>query len=308
MKALAERLAAMGHDVTVLAGEPDAEAPREEIRNGVRVVRWPTLSPGGAYHMPRKRTALEMWLAAQKPDVVHIHGVHAVFTVHVGARLAGRGKIVLSPHYHGGGHTWFRELLWRLYWRRAVEKVFAKSSAIHVVSHVEAESLAKHFPAAKAKIRIIPNGVDEDTFSYRWAGAHSDYAMYSGRLEKYKKLDEAAALVRKLGLRFVVVGEGPAKRRLERHPWVEVKPFLTRRDYLTLLAGARYAINLSARETFSVFVAEALTVGVPSIVSEVVAKALEAEIDGRMGDAVVATKAAVRPWSELMPQYLKLYG
>lgn len=52
VKSVAERLARMGHDVIVLAGEPDAEKPYKEVINNVKVIRWPVWGPGNAYHIP----------------------------------------------------------------------------------------------------------------------------------------------------------------------------------------------------------------------------------------------------------------
>jgi glycosyltransferase involved in cell wall biosynthesis len=48
IKSVAERLAKMGHEVTVVTGEPEAEKPYEEEINGVKVIRWPTWAPSGA--------------------------------------------------------------------------------------------------------------------------------------------------------------------------------------------------------------------------------------------------------------------
>lgn len=62
VKSFPERLVNMGHEVTVLAGEPDLDRPQEEELNGVRVVRWPVWSPGDAYHIPRKRSELKKLL------------------------------------------------------------------------------------------------------------------------------------------------------------------------------------------------------------------------------------------------------
>ncbi|ADI31990.1 glycosyltransferase [Staphylothermus hellenicus] len=42
VKFIAESLARHGHDVTVLAGEPNIESPKEDIVNGIHVIRWPT--------------------------------------------------------------------------------------------------------------------------------------------------------------------------------------------------------------------------------------------------------------------------
>ena len=41
VKSVAERLTKTGHEVTVVAGEPEVEKPREEEVKSVRVVRWP---------------------------------------------------------------------------------------------------------------------------------------------------------------------------------------------------------------------------------------------------------------------------
>ena len=56
---MAERLAKMWDEVTVITGEPEAEKPRKEEINGVQEIRWPTWAPSGAYHIPRMRSQLE---------------------------------------------------------------------------------------------------------------------------------------------------------------------------------------------------------------------------------------------------------
>jgi len=62
VKSIAERLVKMGHEAVALAGEPGIETPAEEEINGVHVVRWPTWSPGGAYHIPKRMTDFEKLL------------------------------------------------------------------------------------------------------------------------------------------------------------------------------------------------------------------------------------------------------
>ena len=103
VKSIAERLVKLGHEVTVLAGEPSIDKPVEESINGVRVVRWPTWSPGEAYHVPRQRTKLERKLKelAREADVVHIHSVHSVFSVSSGMKISNyprSAKFVITPH------------------------------------------------------------------------------------------------------------------------------------------------------------------------------------------------------------------
>jgi len=112
VKSIAERLAKMGHEVTVIAGEPGAERPVEEEVNGVSVIRWPTWSPGDAYHVPKLKNKLEERLTklVGDVDVIHIHSVHVVLSVWAGLKarsLGFRGRLVVTPYYHGTGHTAF---------------------------------------------------------------------------------------------------------------------------------------------------------------------------------------------------------
>jgi 1,2-diacylglycerol 3-alpha-glucosyltransferase len=316
VKSTAERLAALGHETTVVTGDPKADEPREEEINGVQVIRWPTWAPSGAYHIPKKRVQLRNLLRnlLNDADVVHVHSAHAVLTVWAAAaarRINPDVRIVFTPHYHGTGHSALRRLLW-IPWRRYVARAVEAADIIHAVSLREAALLKSHYPQASSKITVIPNGVEEDVFGYKWRGAHSDYMMYAGRIERYKRLEAAVELARKLGLRLLVVGRGPHRERLRRYARrrgvsLELLDPQPRPDYLRLLAGARYAVNPSRQEAYSIFVAEALAMGVPAVVTPEVAENLAAE-QKPLGDGlVVAVRAAAPAWRDVLQKYLDLY-
>ena len=316
IKSVAERLAKMGHEVTVVTGEPEAEKPDEEEINGVYVIRWPTWAPSGAYHIPKKRDKLRNLLQKllNDADAVHIHSAHAVLTVWttVTARRINPGvRIVFTPHYHGTGHSALRRLLW-IPWRRYVARAVEAADAIHAVSPREAGLIKSHYPQASGKIIVIPNGVDEDVFGYKWRGAHSDYMMYAGRIERYKRLEVAVDLARELGLRLLVVGRGPHRERLKRYARrrgvsFELLDPQPRPDYLRLLAGARYAVNPSRHEAYSIFAAEALAMGVPTITTPEVAENLVAEQTPSRYGLVLVTRAMISTWETVIPKYLSLY-
>jgi len=318
VKSIAERLAKLGHEVIVFAGESDANQPREEFINGVRVVRWPTWSPGGAYHFPRKRSELEKLLKelAKSADVVHVHSVHTLYTVFSGLAVTNsiRGvKTVVTPHYHGDGHTTLRRLLW-VYWRRKVSALLSYADTVHAVSKREASLINLHYSRIREKIVVVPNGVKEDVLNYRWQGQNSDYVIYAGRVEKYKRLELAVEVARELGLKLLIVGRGPCKNKLKRYAekrnrgmieFLEPQP---RSKYLELLSKAKYAVNPSKHEAYSVFTAEALAIGVPAIVSKEIAKNLEAESKPFNNELVLAEKAPIKTWNEVTQIYLrKLY-
>jgi len=316
VKSTAERLVRKGHNVTVIAGNPAGNTPQREVINGVEVIRWPTWAPNGAYHLPRRRNQLRDLLQGllRDVDVVHVHSAHAILTVWATAtarRISPGMRIVFTPHYHGTGHSALRRLLW-IPWRRYVAHAVEAADAIHAVSPREAGLIKSHYPQSRGKVAIIPNGVEEDVFGYKWRGAHSDYMMYAGRIEKYKRLEVAVDLARELGLRLLVVGRGPHREKLRRYArrrgaaveLLEPQPYL---DYLRLLAGARYAVNPSRQEAYSIFAAEALAMGVPTITTPEVAENLVAEQTQFRYGLVLVTRAMISTWEAVIPKYLSLY-
>ncbi|ACB39464.1 glycosyltransferase [Pyrobaculum neutrophilum] len=301
---LARALAGVGHRVVVLAGEPGVGGLRVLDLGGVEVHLWPVWSPGGAYHIPRRLGELRRYVArlAAEADVVHVHSVHAVFSVEAGVAAGEAGApVVLSPHYHGGGHTPLREALWTV-WRRRVAGLAGAVGAVVAASRPEAERWEEDFGVGAV---VVPHGVGDDVFLYRWRGASSDYAVYAGRLERYKRVDKAYEVAAALGLRLLVVGDGPHLRALRRRlRGALFLPPQPRERYLDLLSGARYAINMSAREVYSIFVAEALAMGVPALLSREVA---EIYMPGASGEVNEVTRAEVRPWSQVVPEVLAVY-
>jgi glycosyltransferase involved in cell wall biosynthesis len=109
-----------------------------------------------------------------------------------------------------------------------------------------------------------------------------------------------------------VVGRGHHREKLRRYARrrgvsLELLDPQPRPDYLRLLAGARYAVNPSRQEAYSIFAAEALAMGVPAVVTPEVAENLAAE-QKPIGDGlVVAVRAAVPAWRDVIQKYLDLY-
>jgi len=318
VKSIVERLTKAGHETVVVAGEPSTDKPREDVVEGVKVIRRPVWSPGNAYHIPRKGSELEKLLKelAKQVDVVHVHSVHSIFTVYAGLVIADSStspRIVVTPHYHGTGHTFVRRVLWT-FWRWRVAELLNKASAVHAVSRREASILVSHYPEARSKIVVIPNGVDEDVLSYRWQGQSSNYMVYAGRVERYKRLEIAVDIAKELNLKLLIIGKGPYREKLMRYAgkvyrggveFLEPQP---RQKYLELLSRARYAINPSQHEAFSIFTAEALAIGTPAIISKEIAENLEAQTRPLVKDLIIAEKAPIRTWNEILQLYLdKLY-
>jgi glycosyltransferase involved in cell wall biosynthesis len=135
--------------------------------------------------------------------------------------------------------------------------------------------------------------------------------LSSGRVEKYKRLELAVDVAKELNLKLIIIGKGPYKEKLVRYAskvyrgGVEFLELQPREKYLELLSRARYAINPSKHEAFSMFTAEALAMETPAIVSKEIAENLEALARPLVKDLVVAEKAQIKTWDEVLLIYVK---
>jgi glycosyltransferase involved in cell wall biosynthesis len=275
-KSVAERLVNRGHSVTVLCGEPKIDSPKEEYVNGVHVVSWPTWSSRNAYYIPRIRQKLRDWLLkiARECDVIHFHSVHSVLTVYsLNTLKKCEARRVLTPYYHGTGHTALRRLLWKG-WRFYVKRALHSVHAVHTVSKLEACLVKRDFVVDAIPIE---NGVDERVLKLSWSP--SNYVMYSGRIERYKNVHRLAHIVKILntdfgmGLELKVFGSGPFVDRLNEYlakigircPVYPLQPY---EDYIDSLSKASLFGLLSEKESYPQSINEANAIGVPVLVVE----------------------------------------
>ena len=277
VKSIAERLVRMGHRVTVIAGEPDIERPREECLSGVNVIRWPTYAPNAAYHLPRYRSSFEKKLnkLLEDTDIFHLHNIHALITYFAWKSWRNKqfAKLVVTPYYHGTGHTMFRRVLW-IAWRSKVAEILRSADVVHTVSRNEARHIREEF---KIDPIVIENGVEEFLLTLRWEP--SNYIMYSGRIEKYKNIDRLIHIAKiikeeyEIALDLVVIGDGPYRHKLitmlRNYPvkWIW-KPFQPFEKYIDMLSKARFFALLSEKESYPQSVNEANAIGTPVVIAK----------------------------------------
>jgi glycosyltransferase involved in cell wall biosynthesis len=136
---LAEGLAARGHQVTVLTAQHNRNLPREEVYNGVRVVRLPALVrlsrgmiapafPFAAYRLMREH------------DVVQIHTVlMESWLVTLLARLAGR-KVLFTHH----GDLVMPAGLWNRFVERVVTWMMVQAERMSARVSIHSEDYARN--------------------------------------------------------------------------------------------------------------------------------------------------------------------
>jgi colanic acid biosynthesis glycosyl transferase WcaI len=238
---LAEQLARNGHEVTVLTGRPtyeesrDLPVPREELREGVRVIRLPILARrkgpiGRALHYLSFAVALLVGgLRVPRPHVVHAYSSTPLFGG-VAALLLARLK--RCPFVYGVNDVYpemaialgvLREgalarvgrVLETCAWRSA-------SRLVLIGERLREIALARGIPAER--IVVIPNWADANRIAplersalRREWGIHDDeflveYAGNFGRSQGLETVLEAARIVERATsqVRFVFVGGGSA--------------------------------------------------------------------------------------------------
>lgn len=274
VKNIAERLAEK-HDVSVFT-TASKMLPKEEIINGVQIRRFEAWSPSDAYYFSRglKRS---LQAHSQEYDVIHAHNYHAFPALYAAQAKKRRNKLVFTPHYHGGGHTFFRSLLHVPYKLWGIE-IFKKADKIICVSDYEKNLVMKHFKVFDKKITVIPNGVSFKEFERLEKRKAKDFKviLYVGRLEKYKGVHYLIKTLQMLGNDFIleIVGKGPYERsliNLARKLGVEnrVKFYqaLPRNQLLQKYADADIFVLLSKHEAFGISVAEALASKCPCVLA-----------------------------------------
>ncbi len=324
---ISERLA-KEHEVTIFAGDPSGKLLEEEEIGGVRIRRFKTFAPGNAYYL-----SLEMAKELKKStfDIVHGHSYHALPLYF--AKNADAKRFIVTPHYHGHGHSLFRNLLIKLY-KPFGKKIFEKANRVIAVSRYERQLLLRDFAIDENKISIIPNGVDLREISEQEVVPRElKTILCVSRLEEYKGVQhiiEILPLVDK-AIHLEIVGMGPYKSTLMAQidklglaDRVKFYQDLSRRELLDMYAKAGIFVLLSQHEAFSIVVAEALASRTPCIVANTSALSewvdtkncfgIDSPVDGHelaeLVSRVIGTKISgvkLWDWAEVTQKITRLY-
>ena len=287
---LCRSLAEAGVDVEVFTTtangpEPLPPAPEGTTYEGVRVRYFPIAWPKRYWRGSGLGASLGRAMAGA--DLVHVHGLWNLtgWTAIARARAARR-PYVISPRgmLQPAAMRRHRVMKTAAYW--AVERAHLQAAAfLHATSPLEAHQLAEYGPPVVS----IPNGVTPVVVS---AGAverlrarakidaDDEVVMFLGRLHPIKRLDLLAgafAAVHRARPRARLVIAGPDEGGYRRHiehlfaPVADATRWLGAVDSETtwaLFAASRTLVQCSDSESFGMSVAEALTAGLPAVVTD----------------------------------------
>lgn len=173
--------------------------------------------PGAKWRFPFAVLGTARWLRRLKPDVVNTHSSRDGWVAGLAARMAGVPFIIRTRHIDVD------------YPNRWLSRHAFTTLADHVLttSHRITRHFQEMFDLPDARITTVPTGIDLNAFSPEGEVAdlvsHAEGAPLVGMVSVLRSwkghatLLEAAARLRAAGFagRFVIVGEGPMRQRIE---------------------------------------------------------------------------------------------
>src|SRR5579864_670203 len=143
-----------------------------------------------------------------------------------------------------------------------------RSDALVLAVHEAMVPLLAQGTIAEKSIHVIRNPVTPWRSERVQAERNRD-VFFIGRLDDDKGPDLLARAARRAGVRLRVIGDGPLAPQIARdNPEAELLGWRSREEIAALVADARVVVSPSRwRETFGLVALEALTSGIPVIVS-----------------------------------------
>ena len=272
---VARRLAALGDfEITVLATDRSRRLPRQEVVEGISVLRVPSWPRRRDYYLAPGIAAV---VRQRRWDLVHCQGIHTPVPLlaMISARRAGVPYLVT---FHTGGHSSrLRNAMRTTQWRLA-GPLLRNAVSLIAVSRFEAVALTRHARLGDKRVIVIRNGgalPSPRTGTVAVPGR----IVSSGRLERYKGHHRVIAalphVMREIPeAHLLILGSGPYERnlyKLARHLGVSDRVSIKhvapadRQGMATALAESSVVAALSDYEAHPVAVMEALCVARPVV-------------------------------------------
>lgn len=279
---VAQRMAAAGHDVTVLTTDSSGALARDEHVDGVRVLRvraWP--AKRDYYFAP----GIQDIIKSGDWDIVHCQGYHT-FVAPIAMLAARRANIPYVVTFHSGGHSSRMRNAFRPVQRAILRPLLARAERLIGVSRFEVEFFQKHLRLPKELFQIIPNGSYLPVVTHTPTTDVKESLIVSvGRLERYKGHHRVIAALPTIAkhcpdVRLRIIGMGPYQATLWQMAHeagvadrveIGVIPGSDRHTMASVLMGAKLVILLSDYESQGVAVMEALALGRPVLVADATA-------------------------------------
>ncbi len=275
----ARRIAADGHQITVLTTRLDKSLPTSEENERVRIIRVP--------YWPEERDyffapAMVQIVRDGCWDLLHCQGTHTL--VPPLAMLAARSrKLPYVATFHSGGSSSRVRSKLRRFQHRALRALLAGAERLICVSEFEAKHFQRRLRIDASRFVVIPNGAELPEVETPAAPQPDCRLIVSlGRLERYKghhRVIQALPYVleKMPDVNLRVTGSGPYEQDLRQmatdlgvanHVEIREVPAGDRHAMASLLARASLVTLLSEYESQGIAVTEAIQLKRPVLVAD----------------------------------------
>jgi len=270
-----KRLAAQGHDITLLCSQ-FSSAPREEVIDGLRIVR------RGNRNLFNYTVPIEYMRRFRRKhfDIVidDINKIPFYTPLYVREPLLGMvmhlfgSSIYKETSIPAASYVYCAERLALSVYRNTPLVAISKSTRTELLSH----------GCRQENIFLVPCAVNHTAYR-QLAGVTRTKPIigYVGRIKKYKSVDHllrAFAIVLKVlpKAKLVIIGDGDGKPAFERLSYelqinhaATFTGFLPLEEKVRLLNQMQIVVNTSAKEGWGLTVTEANACGAPAVASDV---------------------------------------
>jgi glycosyltransferase involved in cell wall biosynthesis len=265
--------------VEVITTDPTRQLPMREMRDGVLVRRFPTLANDSTYYVAPRLAA---WLKrnAARYALIHVHSYHTALAPQAAlAAWAAGTPLLLSPYFHGGGHTLLRQAL-HVPYRLAGHWMVRQARGLIYISQAERALFEQHFGSGHAQL-VVPCGVETVPLLAaqpyaRPAGRKIILAV--GRLEAYKQTNRLLMALPLLPPEYelVIIGNGPQRPQLEQQAAalgvgdrLRLLNHVAQADLLSWYRSADIFVSLSRHESFGMTLLEGAAAGAAIVASDI---------------------------------------
>lgn len=275
---VSKRMAAAGHDVTVLTTDPDGDLPGEEEHDGVKIRRVHAYPRQRDYYFAPRVLSI---IASGGWDVVHVQGYHT-FVAPMAMLAARRAGIPYVVTFHSGGHSSAARNAARSLQRSLLKPLLSGAVQLIGVSEFEANFFAEQLGLDRSRFVVIPNGSHLPRLDDPILPDPQPLIVSSGRLERYKGHQRIIGAIPHLleqrpDVRLRIAGTGPYEDELhqlvddldlEDHVEIGGVPAGDRQGMAELLSRASLVVLFSEYEAHPVAVMEALSLSRPVLVAD----------------------------------------
>jgi len=267
-----ETLASKGHDALVIA--PDsAEAPTTYA--GFRVKRVPSLAVKGLLPVGFPQRSMEPLIEGFNPDVIHL--ASPFFLGKYATRIAQRLSIPTLSIYQTDVAGFARHYGLSIAHNKLtnwVANIHNQTDRTLAPSTWSCEQLQS---SGVSNVSLWQRGVDSVKFnpdkrsatlreSFAPAAQNKIIVGYVGRLANEKKIEDLAPLHNRHDVQLVIVGDGPARQKLERVlPRARFVGYQSGEDLAAHYASFDIFVHTGKHETFCQSIQESLASGVAVI-------------------------------------------